>query len=57
MSIIIINITLPVIIEKIKNILEIYPEYPYQQTFSSSGLRQDLIAYVLSRVSNTYTVL
>jgi hypothetical protein len=50
------NLTLSVVIEEIEYILATYPSHPYQQAFSASGLRQDLIAYVLSRVPNTYTV-
>lgn len=50
------NLTLPVVIEEIEYILGTYPKYPYQQAFSASGLRQDLVAYVLSRVPNIYTV-
>lgn len=42
--------------EEVERILQTYPEYPYQIAFSSSGLRQELIAYVLSRILNTYTV-
>jgi|ERR687885_972184 hypothetical protein len=52
----IINLTLPVVIEEIENILATYPTYPYQQAFSAAGLRQDLVAYVLSRVPNQYAV-
>ncbi|AFZ18846.1 hypothetical protein [Allocoleopsis franciscana] len=52
-----VNLTLPVVTEEIENILETYPAHPYQQVFSAAGLRQDLIAYVLSRVPNTYTVI
>src|ERR671933_476272 len=52
----IINLTLPVVIEEIENILATYPTYPYQQAFSATGLRQDLIAYVLNRVPNQYAV-
>jgi len=51
------NITLSVVIEEIENILPTYPKYPYQQVFSGTGLRQDLVAYVLSHVPNKYTVL
>jgi hypothetical protein len=46
-----------VVTEEIEIILESYPKHPYQQAFSPSGLRQDLIAYVLSRVPNTYTAI
>lgn len=49
-----VNITLGAVTEEVEIILESYPKYPYQQAFSHSGLRQDLIAYVLSRVPNKY---
>jgi hypothetical protein len=52
-----VNITLGVVTEEVEIILESYPNYPYQQAFSHSGLRQDLIAYVLSRVPNKYTAI
>ncbi|HEY9725001.1 MAG TPA: late competence development ComFB family protein [Chroococcales cyanobacterium] len=51
-----INVTLSVVTEEIEHILETYQKYPYQQAFSASELRQDLIAYVLSRVPNQYAV-
>ncbi|MCU0547012.1 MAG: hypothetical protein MUE44_33430 [Oscillatoriaceae cyanobacterium Prado104] len=54
---VLVNLTLAVVTEEIENILETYPQYPYQQAFSPSGLRQDLIAYVLSRIPNTYTAI
>ncbi|WP_341733224.1 MAG: hypothetical protein P2A85_18330 [Microcoleus anatoxicus] len=52
-----VNLTLAVVTEEVENILDSYPRYPYQEAFAPSGLRQDLIAYVLSRVPNTYTAL
>ena len=52
-----VNLTLAVVTEEVENILESYPMYPYQEAFSSSGLRQDLIAYVLSRIPNTYSAI
>jgi len=52
-----VNITLSVVTEEVEIILESYPRYPYQEAFSPSGLRQDLIAYVLSRVPNTYSAI
>ncbi len=52
-----VNITLAVVTEEVEIILESYPKYPYQEAFSLSGLRQDLIAYVLSRVPNRYTAI
>lgn len=51
------NLTLPIVSEEIENILLNYPEYPYQQAFSPTGLRQDLVAYVLSRIPNKFIVL
>ena len=57
MSKTIINLTLPVVIEEIENILDTYPEHPYRIAFAPSGLRQDLVAYVLSRIPNIYTAL
>jgi hypothetical protein len=50
------NLTLPVVIEEIEHILATYPKYPYQQAFSDSGLRQNLVAYVLKHVPNQYAV-
>jgi hypothetical protein len=52
-----VNLTLSVVTEEVEIILESYPKHPYQEAFSPSGLRQDLIAYVLSRVPNTYTAI
>jgi hypothetical protein len=50
------NLTLSIVIEELEHILATYPKYPYQQAFSASGLHQDLVAYVLSRVPNKFTV-
>ncbi|MFB2923563.1 MULTISPECIES: late competence development ComFB family protein [Aerosakkonema] len=51
------KLTLTVVIDEIENILSTYPPYPYKQAFSSARLRQDLLAYVLSRVPNKYAVI
>jgi hypothetical protein len=53
----IVNLTLPVVVDQIETALEDYPHHPYQQAFAIPDLRQRLIAYVLSRISNNYTVL
>lgn len=53
----IVNLTLAVVIEEIENILETYPKYPCHQAFSPSNLRQELINYVLNRISTIYTVI
>ncbi|MBW4639606.1 MAG: hypothetical protein KME05_15515 [Gloeocapsa sp. UFS-A4-WI-NPMV-4B04] len=42
-----INLTLPVVVAQIENILEDYPESPYQLAFSLPELRHKLIAHVL----------
>lgn len=53
----IVNLTLPVVVDQIETALKDYPYHPYQQAFAIPDLRQRLIAYVLSRISNYYTVL
>ncbi|MCX7595989.1 MAG: hypothetical protein N2235_19975 [Fischerella sp.] len=50
------NLTLPVVVSLIEDVLETYPHHPYQQAFSIPDFRQELIAHVLSRVSNCYVV-
>lgn len=56
MSYQLINLTLPVVIAEIDNILEDYPESPYQIAFSLPEMRQRLFAYVLTHIPNRYTV-
>lgn len=53
----IVNLTLPVVLREIENVLEDYPEYPYQVAFAVEEFRQKLIAHVLSNVPNRYTVI
>lgn len=57
MSLRIVNLTLLLVTEELENILGNYPEYRYRQAFASSNLRQKLLAYVLSRIPNIYTVI
>jgi hypothetical protein len=52
-----INLTELEINREIESVLEHYAEYPYQQAFAAPDLRQELIAYVLNRVSSYYTVI
>lgn len=52
----IVNLTLPILVEEIELALNQYPHHPYQQAFSNPDLRQELIAYVLSRISSLYVV-
>ncbi|MBN3926095.1 hypothetical protein [Nostoc sp. NMS4] len=56
MSHTLINLTLPIVIQEIENVLHEYPEHPYQFAFSIHELRQKLIAHILSHVPNRYVV-
>ena len=51
------NLTLPLVIEEVEEVLQDYPHYPYQVAFSIHKLRQLLIADVLSQIPNEYTVI
>jgi hypothetical protein len=53
----IINLTLGLVIHEVKDILNYYPEYPYQVAFSNQELRQKLITYILNRFPNYYAIL
>ena len=50
----IVNLAVPLVTEKIAEILHTYPCYPHQQAFTSPDLRQKLTAYVLSRMPALY---
>ena len=50
----IVNLAVPLVTQKIEEILNIYPSYPHQQVFNSPNLRQKLTAYVLSRMPSFY---
>lgn len=52
----IVNLTMPVIVEEIENILDSYQHHPYQEAFRIPDLYQELMAYVLSRVRSRYAV-
>lgn len=53
----IVNLTLPIVTEKITRILNTYPRGPYQEAFHSSELRQKLTAYVISRLPVIYVTM
>lgn len=42
--------------QEIENVLEDYPEYPYQVAFSIDELRQQLVAHVLRHIPFCYSV-
>ncbi|GEM_PF-1993066 len=56
MSFELINLTLPLVIQEIEDVLDEYPEHPYQSAFSMHEFRQKLIAHVLSQVPNQYAI-
>ncbi len=51
-----INLTLPSVVQTIEEVLEDYPEQPYQVVFSIHRFRQKLIAHVLSMIPNHYEI-
>lgn len=53
----IVNLTLPIVVEKIDEILDAYPFYPHQQAFATPDLRQKLTAYVMSRMPVVYVTM
>jgi hypothetical protein len=50
----IVNLTMPLVVSEMEQVLEAYPPYPEQQIFADSDLRQELIAYVLTRIPNKH---
>jgi hypothetical protein len=46
----VINMTQQSVIGEIESVLDTYPYHPYQQAFAIPDLRQELIAFVLSRI-------
>ena len=56
MSYELINLTLPLVITEIENVLDDYPQSPYQIAFSLPEMRQRLLAHVLTHIPNRYVV-
>jgi hypothetical protein len=50
----IVNLTMLVVCAEIEEVVETHYHYPYQRVFANSDLRQELIAYVLTRVRNVH---
>lgn len=50
-------LTLALVAEETENVLQIYLDYHYHQNFAISDFRQKLVAYVMSRLYNTYPVI
>ncbi|MBD2106461.1 hypothetical protein [Nodosilinea sp. FACHB-13] len=53
----IVNLTLPIVTDKIDAILAAYPLYEYRQVFAVPELRQKLTAYVLARLPVVYVTM
>ncbi|MBD2495725.1 hypothetical protein [Nostoc sp. FACHB-280] len=48
------NLTIRLVLQELETILETYPHHPYQEAFANPDMRQNLIAYILSRIPNQY---
>jgi len=51
----IVNLALPVIKNKVEEILHSSPDSSYQTVFASTALKEKLVAYVLRRMPTLYT--
>jgi hypothetical protein len=51
-----VNRTLPIVWEEANLLGEHFPNHDYQAVVGNPQLRQELIAYVLSRIPNTYSL-
>lgn len=49
-----VNLTLPIVKEEAALLAEHFPDAAYQDVLDNADLEQELIAYVLSRIPNTY---
>jgi hypothetical protein len=57
MSRTIVNLMTSVVAGEAEEVLSTYSNHPYQQAFAIPDMRQELIAYVLSRTAGSYAVL
>ncbi len=57
MSKIIVNLTEQVAIARLETVLATFPHHPYRQMFAHPDIRQEAIAYILTRTKNTYITL
>lgn len=53
----IVNLTLPIVTDKIDDILASYPLHEYRQVFAVPELRQKLTAYVVARLPVVYVAM
>lgn len=52
----IVNLTEPIVVQEIEEVLSKYPDRPYQRAFAIPDLRQKLIVYVMTRSRVAYAV-
>lgn len=50
----IVNLTIPFVNAEIEQVLATYPSHPCRQIFANPDLRQELIAYILTRIHSVY---
>ncbi|MBW4642016.1 MAG: hypothetical protein KME23_03180 [Goleter apudmare HA4340-LM2] len=50
----VVKLTQQTVLGEIESVLDTYPYHPYQQAFAIPDLRQELIAFVLSRIPCLY---
>ncbi len=53
----VVNLTQQSVLGEIESVLDTYPYQPYQQAFAIPDLRQELIAFVLSRIPCLYSTM
>jgi hypothetical protein len=53
----IVNLLISVVASEVEEILDTYDDHPYQQAFAIPEMRQELIAFVLSHLPSSYTVI
>ncbi|MEH2348099.1 MAG: hypothetical protein V7K55_08865 [Nostoc sp.] len=50
----VVNLTQQSVVGEIESVLDTYPYHPYQKAFAIPDLRQELIAFVLTRIPSFY---
>ncbi|WP_265275324.1 hypothetical protein [Nostoc sp. KVJ3] len=53
----VVNLTQKSVVEEIESVLDAYPYHPYQKAFAIPDLRQELIAFVLTRIPSFYSAI
>ncbi|MEH2073213.1 MAG: hypothetical protein V7K57_02120 [Nostoc sp.] len=53
----VVNLTEQSVVGEIESVLDTYPYHPYQKAFAIPDLRQELIAFVLTRIPSFYSAM